>query len=121
MSGEDEGLLNSKVYILFFFILLMIVVEFLCYRVEDVMRGVIKVVVREVCVKELWIEILNLECLKVYFEDNFIDLELLKYDKVLSKIVFVEYLKMVLEYLKDFIIEVVSWVINLVRVVMNFV
>lgn len=80
-----------------------------------------KIVVREVCVKELWIEILNFECLKVYFEDNLIDLELLKYDKVLSKVVFVVYLKIVLEYLWDLIIEVVSWVVNLVRVVMNFV
>lgn len=119
VSGEDEGLSNSKAHISPFPILSTTAVESLRYRAEDVMRGVTKVAVREARAKELRIEILNSERLKAHFEDNPTDLELLKHDKVLSKIAPAEHLKTVPEYLKDPTTEAASRAINLARAAMN--
>jgi ATP-dependent RNA helicase DDX56/DBP9 len=94
-------------------------VESLRYRAEDVVRGVTKVAIREARAKELRIEILNSERLKAHFEDNPTDLELLKHDKVLSKITPAEHLKTVPEYLRDPTTEAASKAVNMARAAMN--
>lgn len=94
-------------------------IESLRYRAEDVVRGVTKVAIREARAKELRIEILNSERLKAHFEDNPTDLELLKHDKVLSKITPAEHLKTVPEYLRDPATEAASKAVNMARAAMN--
>nr|PNR26174.1 hypothetical protein PHYPA_030748 [Physcomitrium patens] len=93
--------------------------ESLRYRAEDVMRSVTKIAVREARAKELRIEILNSERLKAHFEDNPTDLELLKHDKVLSKVAPAAHLKTVPEYLRDPTTEAASRAVNLARAAMN--
>lgn len=116
-GGEDGG--KSKGQISPFPLLSTTAVESLRYRAEDVMRGVTKIAVREARAKELRIEILNSERLKAHFEDNPTDLELLKHDKVLSKIAPADHLKTVPEYLRDPTTEAASRAINLARAAMN--
>lgn len=119
VSGGDDDDQKSKAYISPFPLLSTTAVESLRYRAEDVMRGVTKVAVREARAKELRIEILNSERLKAHFEDNPTDLELLKHDKVLSKIAPAAHLKTVPEYLRDATTEAASRAINLARAAMN--
>lgn len=51
------------------------------YRVEDALRLVTRVSVREARLKEIKSELLNSEKLKAHFEDNPRDLEALRHDK----------------------------------------
>ncbi len=74
-------------------------VEGFRYRVEDVMRAVTRVAVREARVKEIKMEMLNSEKLKVHFEDNPRELQLLKHDKVLRPSHVQPHLKHVPDYL----------------------
>jgi ATP-dependent RNA helicase DDX56/DBP9 len=119
LSGDDEEQQNSKAHIVPFPLLSAAAVESLRYRAEDMMRGVTKIAVREARAKELRIEILNSERLKAHFEDNPIELELLKHDKVLSKIAPAAHLKTVPEYLRDPTTEAASRAVNLARAAMN--
>jgi ATP-dependent RNA helicase DDX56/DBP9 len=119
LNGDDEGAQNKKSPISPFPLLSTTAVESLRYRAEDVMRGVTKIAVREARAKELRIEILNSERLKAHFEDNPTDLELLKHDKVLSKVKPSEHLKTVPEYLRDPTTEAASKAINLARAAMG--
>jgi ATP-dependent RNA helicase DDX56/DBP9 len=52
------------------------------YRVEDVQRAVTKIAVRETRAAELRAEILNSERLQSHFEDNPVDLQLLRHDRI---------------------------------------
>ncbi|KAG0615507.1 hypothetical protein M758_5G047000 [Ceratodon purpureus] len=119
LSGDDEEQQSSKGHISPFPLLSTTAVESLRYRAEDVMRGVTKVAVREARAKELRIEILNSERLKAHFEDNPNDLDLLKHDKVLSKIAPAAHLKTVPDYLRDPTTEAASRAVNLARAAMN--
>ena len=119
LSGDDEDQPNSKAHISPFPLLSKAAVESLRYRAEDIRRGVTKVAVREARAKELRIEILNSERLKAHFEDNPKDLELLKHDKVLSKVTPAAHLKTVPEYLRDPTTEAASRAVNLARAAMN--
>ncbi|XP_024367407.1 DEAD-box ATP-dependent RNA helicase 16 [Physcomitrium patens] len=119
LSGVDEGQQNNKALISPFPLLSKTAVESLRYRAEDVMRSVTKIAVREARAKELRIEILNSERLKAHFEDNPTDLELLKHDKVLSKVAPAAHLKTVPEYLRDPTTEAASRAVNLARAAMN--
>ncbi|GMN54335.1 hypothetical protein TIFTF001_023469 [Ficus carica] len=76
-------------------------VEALRYRAEDVAKSVTKIAVRESRAQDLRNEILNSEKLKVHFESNPGDLDLLKHDKVLSKKPPAPHLRDVPEYLVD--------------------
>lgn len=70
------------------------------YRVEDVSRAVTKIAVREARASELKAEILNSERLQSHFEDNPVDLQLLRHDRVATKTSRVqEHLKHVPKYL----------------------
>lgn len=119
LSGDDEDQQSSKAHISPFPLLSLTAVESLRYRADDVKRGVTKIAVREARAKELRIEILNSERLKAHFEDNPTDLELLKHDKVLSKIAPAPHLKTVPEYLLDPTTEAASRAVNLARAAMN--
>ena len=61
----------------------MAYIEGFKYRVEDGLRAVTKIAIRDARVKEIKSEIINSEKLKSHFEDNPKDLEALKHDKVL--------------------------------------
>jgi ATP-dependent RNA helicase DDX56/DBP9 len=119
LSGDAEGQGQSKAAIAPFPLLTSTAVEALRYRTEDVMRGVTKLVVREARAKELRIEILNSERLKAHFEDNPTDLELLKHDKVLSKVHPTAHLKTIPDYLRDPATEAASHAVNLARAAMG--
>lgn len=74
-------------------------VEGFRYRTKDAMRAVTKVAIREARMKELKHEIFNSSKLKMYFEDNPRDLQLLRHDKVLHPAKVHSDLKNVPEYL----------------------
>lgn len=61
----------------------MAYIEGFRYRVDDGLRSVTKVAIRDARQKEIKTEIINSEKLRSHFEDNPKDLEALKHDKVL--------------------------------------
>ncbi|KAK3521874.1 hypothetical protein QTP70_018609 [Hemibagrus guttatus] len=69
------------------------------YRCRDAMRSVTKQAVKEARLKEIKQELLNSEKLKMYFEDNPRDLQLLRHDKDLHPAIIKPHLKNVPEYL----------------------
>ncbi|RXN04989.1 putative ATP-dependent RNA helicase DDX56 [Labeo rohita] len=69
------------------------------YRCRDAMRSVTKQAVKEARLKEIKQELLNSEKLKMYFEDNPRDLQLLRHDKDLHPAVIKPHLKNVPDYL----------------------
>ncbi|KAK2823261.1 hypothetical protein Q7C36_019861 [Tachysurus vachellii] len=69
------------------------------YRCRDAMRSVTKQAVKEARLKEIKQELLNSEKLKMYFEDNPRDLQLLRHDKDLHPAVIKPHLRNVPEYL----------------------
>jgi len=54
------------------------------YRVEDQMRSVTKIAVRDARIREIKSELLNSDKLEAHFEDNPKDLELIKHDRALQ-------------------------------------
>ncbi|KAG5462192.1 MAG: P-loop containing nucleoside triphosphate hydrolase protein [Olpidium bornovanus] len=74
-------------------------VEGFRYRLEDAMRSVTRVAIREARVKELKAEILNSEKLKAHFEDKPRDLAFLRHDKALRPARVQPHLKHVPSYL----------------------
>ncbi|KAH8553639.1 P-loop containing nucleoside triphosphate hydrolase protein [Umbelopsis sp. PMI_123] len=69
------------------------------YRLEDALRAVTGVAVREARVKELKNEILNSEKLKAHFEDKPKDLEFLRHDRPLHPTRVQQHLKHIPQYL----------------------
>jgi ATP-dependent RNA helicase DDX56/DBP9 len=69
------------------------------YRVEDVLRSVSKIAIRDARVAELRNEILNSEKLKAHFEENPVDAELLQHDAPLQQQAALPYLRHVPDYL----------------------
>jgi len=69
------------------------------YRVEDVLRSVTKVRVKEARIQEIKSEILNSKKLKAHFEDNPRDLQALQHDKPLQPAKVVAHLKNIPDYL----------------------
>ncbi|KAB5543351.1 hypothetical protein PHYPO_G00078070 [Pangasianodon hypophthalmus] len=69
------------------------------YRCRDAMRSVTKQAVKEARLKEIKQELLNSEKLKMYFEDNPRDLQLLRHDKDLHPAIIKLHLKNVPDYL----------------------
>ncbi|KAK0202904.1 P-loop containing nucleoside triphosphate hydrolase protein [Desarmillaria ectypa] len=74
-------------------------VEAFRYRMEDALRSVTRTAIREARMKELKTEILNSDKLKVHFEDNPLDLEYLRHDKVLHPTRIQPHMKHVPKYL----------------------
>ncbi|XP_064383761.1 probable ATP-dependent RNA helicase DDX56 [Halichondria panicea] len=66
------------------YIFKMAEIEGFRYRVMDALRAVTKTSIREARLKEIRYEMLNSERLKVHFEDNPRDLQVLRHDKVLQ-------------------------------------
>jgi len=69
------------------------------YRVEDGIRAVTRVAVREARIKELESEIITSEKLKAHFEDNPKDLQALRHDKALHTAKVQAHMKHVPDYL----------------------
>ncbi|KAM9456560.1 putative ATP-dependent RNA helicase DDX56 [Clarias gariepinus] len=69
------------------------------YRCRDAMRSVTKQAVKEARLKEIKQELLNSEKLKMYFDDNPRDLQLLRHDKDLHPAIIKPHLRNVPEYL----------------------
>lgn len=69
------------------------------YRVEDVLRGVTKLAIRDARVKEIKAEILASNKLKAHFEDNPRELALLQHNRVLRPKAVQHHLKGVPKYL----------------------
>uniref|UniRef100_A0A3B5MG73 Probable ATP-dependent RNA helicase DDX56 n=1 Tax=Xiphophorus couchianus TaxID=32473 RepID=A0A3B5MG73_9TELE len=69
------------------------------YRCRDAMRAVTKQAVKEARLKEIKQELLNSEKLKMYFEDNPRDLQLLRHDKDLHPAVIKPHMKNIPDYL----------------------
>ena len=69
------------------------------YRVEDGIRAVTRVAVREARIKELKTEIITSEKLKAHFEDNPKDLQALRHDKALHTARVQAHMKHVPDYL----------------------
>ncbi|XP_046716843.1 probable ATP-dependent RNA helicase DDX56 isoform X2 [Silurus meridionalis] len=69
------------------------------YRCRDAMRSVTKQAVKEARLKEIKQELLNSEKLKMYFEDNPRDLQLLRHDKDLHPAIIKPHLRNVPDYL----------------------
>ncbi|KAF5906895.1 putative ATP-dependent RNA helicase DDX56, partial [Clarias magur] len=69
------------------------------YRCRDAMRSVTKQAVKEARLKEIKQELLNSDKLKMYFEDNPRDLQLLRHDKDLHPAIIKPHLRNVPEYL----------------------
>lgn len=69
------------------------------YRVEDVLRGVTRIAVREARLKELRLEMITSEKLKAHFEENPHELELLKSEHVLRPRSIQKHLKSIPDYL----------------------
>ncbi|KAL1755790.1 DEAD-domain-containing protein [Schizophyllum commune] len=74
-------------------------VEAFRYRMEDALRSVTRVAVREARVRELKAEVLGSEKLKAHFEDNPLDLEFLKHDRALHPQRVQPHMKFVPKYL----------------------
>ncbi|KAK0467369.1 P-loop containing nucleoside triphosphate hydrolase protein [Desarmillaria tabescens] len=74
-------------------------VEAFRYRMEDALRSVTRTAIREARMKELKTEILNSDKLKAHFEDNPLDLEYLRHDKVLHPTRIQPHMKHVPKYL----------------------
>ncbi|XP_053944877.1 probable ATP-dependent RNA helicase DDX56 [Cuculus canorus] len=74
-------------------------IEGLRYRCRDAMRSVTKQAVKEARLREIKEELLNSQKLKVYFEDNPRDLEVLRHDKALHPAIVKPHLRNVPEYL----------------------
>ncbi|KAG7444269.1 DEAD-domain-containing protein [Guyanagaster necrorhizus] len=74
-------------------------VEAFRYRMEDALRSVTRTAVREARMKELKTEIMNSDKLKAHFEDNPLDLEYLRHDKVLHPTRIQPHMKHVPKYL----------------------
>ncbi|CAE7207092.1 unnamed protein product, partial [Rhizoctonia solani] len=77
---KEQGARGSKVKDYAFD---MAQVEAFRYRMEDALRAVTRVAVREARIKELKTELLNSEKLKTHFEENPLDLEYIRHDKSL--------------------------------------
>ncbi|KAN0061270.1 ATP-dependent DNA/RNA helicase [Thecaphora frezii] len=60
-------------------------VEAFRYRMQDALRSVTKIAIREARIRELKDEVLRSERLKAHFEDNPTDLAYLRHDKILGK------------------------------------
>lgn len=69
------------------------------YRVEDALKAVNKVAVKEARIKEIKREILNSEKLKAHFEDKPKDLEFLRHDHALQPAKVQDHLKHIPSYL----------------------
>lgn len=69
------------------------------YRVEDALKAVNKVAIKEARIKEIKREILNSEKLKAHFEDKPKDLEFLRHDTALQPARVQEHLKHIPSYL----------------------
>ncbi|XP_022536589.2 probable ATP-dependent RNA helicase DDX56 [Astyanax mexicanus] len=69
------------------------------YRCQDAMRAVTRQAVKEARIKEIKQELLNSQKLKMYFEDNPRDLQLLRHDKALHPAAVKPHLRNVPEYL----------------------
>lgn len=69
------------------------------YRIEDVLRSVTKVAIREARYAEIKEEILNSEKLKTFFEENPKELETLRHDKILQSSRVLTHLKTIPDYL----------------------
>ncbi|PCH44106.1 ATP-dependent RNA helicase dbp9 [Wolfiporia cocos MD-104 SS10] len=74
-------------------------VEAFRYRMEDALRSVTRIAIKEARIKELKTEILNSEKLKAHFEDNPLDLEYLRHDKPLRPTRIQPHMKHVPKYL----------------------
>lgn len=66
---------------------------------QDALRAVTKVAIREARIKEIRQEILNSQKLKTYFTDNPRDLQILRHDKTLHTVRVQSHLKHVPDYL----------------------
>ncbi|CAL0331752.1 unnamed protein product [Lupinus luteus] len=97
--GDDEN--NGSNTIAEFPLLTKNLVESLRYRAEDVAKSVTRLAVRESRAQDLRNEILNSEKLKAHFESKPRELDLLKHDKLLSKIAPPTHLRDVPDYLLD--------------------
>jgi len=75
------------------------IIEGLRYRVEDILRGVTKASIKDARLKEIKSEIINSEKLKNHFEENPVDLNLLKHDKTLQESYIQPHLKHIPRYL----------------------
>jgi len=69
------------------------------YRVEDVLRSVTKISIKDARLREIKAEMINSEKLRAHFEDNPKELKLLKHDKVLHPRAVLKHLKGVPSYL----------------------
>lgn len=69
------------------------------YRVEDALKAVNKVAIKEARIKEIKQEILNSEKLKAHFEDKPKDLEFLRHDHTLQPAKIQQHLKHIPSYL----------------------
>eukprot|EP00743_Colponemidia_sp_Colp-15_P004361 GILK01004704.1.p1 GENE.GILK01004704.1~~GILK01004704.1.p1 ORF type:complete len:355 (+),score=92.75 GILK01004704.1:148-1065(+) len=74
-------------------------VEGFRYRVDDVLRAVTRIAIKEARLKEIKREIVHSDKLKSYFEDNPKDLQVLKHDKALRPSRVQSHLKHVPKYL----------------------
>ncbi|GAQ77617.1 hypothetical protein KFL_000010660 [Klebsormidium nitens] len=94
-------------------------VEALRYRAEDIARSVTRVAIKEARAKELKLEILNSERLKTHFEDNPVELELLKHDKPLLKQAAAPHLRTIPAYLEDPTAKAAASAVNAARQAMG--
>ena len=69
------------------------------YRVNDALRAVTKIAVKEARLKEIRSEIVNSQKLKAYFEDNPKDLQVLRHDRTLHPTKVQPHMKNVPDYL----------------------
>lgn len=69
------------------------------YRIEDVLRSVTRVAIREARYAEIKEEIMNSEKLKTFFEENPKELETLRHDKILQSSRVLTHLKTIPDYL----------------------
>lgn len=74
-------------------------VEAFRYRMEDALRSVTRIAIKEARIKELKSEILNSDRLKAHFEDHPLDLEYLRHDKPLHPTRIQPHMKHVPKYL----------------------
>jgi ATP-dependent RNA helicase DDX56/DBP9 len=75
------------------------------YRVKDALKAVSKSAVREARLKEIKAEVLNSEKLKVYFEDNPRDLQVLRHDRTLQPKKVQPHLRQVPSYLMPAVLK----------------
>jgi ATP-dependent RNA helicase DDX56/DBP9 len=74
-------------------------VEGFRYRVEDALRAVTKVMIKEARLKDIKSEILKSEKLKAHFEDNPNDLKILRHDAIFHHSRILQHMKYIPSYL----------------------